>query len=99
MGGKFYGDIGGPVITESLSWFFTIDDPPQKVARFYEGKLPPDSRVADEDNELPGTIVYRFVPQGGSEGEDITVTIRAGELQLTEQVKPGKRPSAGGLFD
>lgn len=98
MGGKFYGDIGGPVITESLSWFFKLEDSPSKAVQFYEGKLPAGSRVEDEESQQPGETVFRFVPAGAADGEDVTVSIRAGELQITEQVKPGKRKSAG-LFD
>ncbi|MFO0983726.1 MAG: hypothetical protein U1E76_18680 [Planctomycetota bacterium] len=98
MGGKFYGDIGGPVITESLSWFFTVADPEPDVTRFYETKLPAGSRVTDDGDDQPDQTVFRFVPAGASEGEDVTVTIHAHELQITEQVKPGKRPQSG-LFD
>jgi hypothetical protein len=85
-GGGTYADaLGGPVTFESKSWFFTIGDG-AKVIAFYQQKLPGATREDDEDG-----VSFRFTPRGGQPGEDISVVIRKGELQISEVVKPGKR--------
>jgi hypothetical protein len=113
MGGNYYETIGGPVTYESLSWFFKVSDPMDKVVAFYTSRLPIGSRLEDEkaegeetgeaeaeeeDSEEASTnrqqtedVRFTFVPTGAEEGEDVTITISSGKLQITEVVKPGKR--------
>jgi hypothetical protein len=88
MGGTTYaGRIGGAVVNESLSWFFVVSDPPEKVLSFYESKLPGAQRGASDSDEPTLTLV----PTGAEEGEYLRVTVRPGRLQITEVVRPGKR--------
>jgi hypothetical protein len=113
MGGNYYETIGGPVAYESLSWFFKLSDPMDKVVAFYASRLPIGSRIeeemtegeetgeaeAEEDNtqklstnrQRTEDVHFKFIPTGAEEGEDITITISSGKLQITEVVKPGKR--------
>jgi hypothetical protein len=85
-GGTYSDEIGGPVTFESKSWFFAIDDA-QKVVAFYQEKLPNVPHEEDED----GGTTFKLTPVGADSGEDVSVTVRKDELQITEVVKPGKR--------
>jgi hypothetical protein len=113
MGGNYYETIGGPVTYESLSWFFKVSDPMDKVVAFYASHLPHASRIDEEETGEEATeaseaeeeegekentgqqetkdVRLQFVPVGAEEGEDVTITIGPGKLQITEVVKPGKR--------
>lgn len=113
MGGNYYETIGGPITYESLSWFFKVSDPMDKVVAFYASRLPSESRIeegkpegqeaGEEDAEEERTgkgstdqhptedVRFKYVPIGAEEGEDITIYISPGKLQITEVVKPGKR--------
>lgn len=113
MGGSYYETIGGPVTYESLSWFFKVSDPMDKVVAFYSSRLPVGSRIEEEETEGEETgeaeaeeedtqevgthqqqtedVRFKFIPTGAEEGEDVTITISSGKLQITEVVKPGKR--------
>lgn len=113
MGGNYYETIGGPVTYESLSWFFKVSDPMEKVVAFYATRLPTGSRLEDGNTEMEEAgeaeaeeestgegitnqppsqdVRFKYVPAGAEEGEDITISIGPGKLQITEVVKPGKR--------
>ena len=113
MGGNYYETIGGPVTYESLSWFFKVSDPMDKVVAFYDSRLLSGSRIeegkteskeageaeAEEENtqevstnqQRPEDVRFKFVPTGADEGEDVSITISSGKLQITEVVRPGKR--------
>jgi hypothetical protein len=113
MGGNYYETIGGPVTYESLSWFFKVSDPMDKVVAFYASRLPSGSQIeegkteskevgeaeAEEENTGEAStnrhptedVRFKYVPTGAEEGEDITISISPGKLQITEVVKPGKR--------
>lgn len=113
MGGNYYETIGGPVTYESLSWFFKVSDPMDRVVAFYATHLPHASRAEDEekgeqeteaseaeeeetekektDQQETKDVRLTFVPVGAEEGEDVTIHISPGKLQITEVVKPGKR--------
>lgn len=113
MGGNYYETIGGPVTYESLSWFFKVSDPMDRVVAFYATHLPHASRAEDEekgeqeteaseaeeeetekektDQQETKDVRLTFVPDGAEEGEDVTIHISPGKLQITEVVKPGKR--------
>jgi hypothetical protein len=87
MGGTYSETIGGPATFESLSWFFKVSDPAEKVVEFYRTRLSGASEGKWEDGDPKFTVV----PTGAEEGEEVVVTIRPGTLQITEVVKPGKR--------
>lgn len=91
MGGNYSETIGGPVTYESLSWFFKVSDPMDKVVAFYDSGLPAGSRIEEEKTESEETVRFKYVPTGAEEGENITISISPGKLQITEVVKPGKR--------
>jgi hypothetical protein len=79
--------VGGPAVKESLSWFFRVTDPSDKVLAFYESKLPGAERGMTADDERMLTLV----PQGADAGEYLRVIVREGKLQITEVVLAGKR--------
>jgi len=87
MGGSSLEQIGGPVISESQSWFFKTHDPAEKLVAFYEQRLPRAEKRTVENGE----VTFTLVPAGAEEGEQVVVTIRSGEFQITESLKPGKR--------
>jgi hypothetical protein len=88
MGGNTHaGGVGGPVVSDSLSWFFTVSDAPERVLAFYESKLPGAERGAWDTGEPTLTLV----PPGAEAGEYLRVTVSEGKLQITEVVRPGKR--------
>ncbi len=87
FGGMGYDEIGGPPTSQSMSWFFELKDPTEKVIAFYAEKLPKAKRESTAQGE-----VFSFAPVGSEPTEFVWVTIRSGELQITESVKFGKRP-------
>lgn len=99
MGGHYSDSIGGAPTSESLSWFLKTSDAPAKVVRFYASKLPYEARADDEalenepDDSEHGKVVAKFTykPTGAEEDEDVTITVRERQLQITEVLKPGKR--------
>lgn len=84
-GGNYYDELGGPVTFESKSWFFKVSDK-AKVIAFYQEKLPSANREEDDEG-----VTFTFAPAGAEEGEDVSIVIKEGELQISEVVKPGKR--------
>ncbi|MEZ4455704.1 MAG: hypothetical protein R2882_04005 [Gemmatimonadales bacterium] len=84
MGGNYYDDLGGPVTFTSMSWWFEVKDPVDKVAEFYRAKLPTGWKPGESDSEA---VSFEWVPPGAKSGEDVTVTVREGELQITEVIK------------
>ena len=87
MGGTTYGSIGGPAVNSSLSWFFAVADPPEKVLAFYEAKLT-GARRDDSDADEP---TLTLVPAGAAAGEYLRITVSPGRLQITEVVQAAKR--------
>ncbi len=87
MGGTTYGQVGGPAVNSSLSWFFAVADPPEKVLAFYEAKLAGARRDDNADDEPTLTLV----PAGADEGEYLRITVSPGRLQITEVVQAAKR--------
>jgi hypothetical protein len=91
MGGTYSAGVGGPPVSESLSWFFKVSDPPEKVVAFYEGKLPGAERGVIRGADDADDPTFTVVPTGAEDGEYIRVIVGQGKLQITEVVKPGKR--------
>ena len=84
MGGNYYNEIGGAVTFTSTSWFFEVADPTADVVSFYRERMPQGYRtVPASDDET----AFEWVPPDAAKGEDVTVTISAGQLQITESVK------------
>jgi hypothetical protein len=86
MGGSTYGRVGGPAVSSSLSWFFTVSDPADKVLAFYEARLSGAARGDDGDHPT-----LTLVPAGAEEGEYLRITVSPGKLQITEVVRAAKR--------
>jgi hypothetical protein len=84
MGGNYYDQIGGPVTFTSNSWFFTVKAPMEKVIAFYRTKMPQGTTLEEAEE---GSTAFKWIPPGAVEGEDVTVTIREGEIQIGETVK------------
>lgn len=87
MGGNYYDDLGGPVTFKSQSWFFEVPEPMAKVVEFYKKNLPQGAKRAEAE---AGEVAYEWVPPGAAEGELVSITVRAGELQIGETVKAGR---------
>ena len=86
-GGSYYNDVGGPVTFTSTSWFFELSDPAAEVAEYYRKNLPAGWKPVEVED---GEVGFEWIPPGAKEGEDVTVRVRDGELQITETVKaPG----------
>ncbi|MBL8989434.1 MAG: hypothetical protein SFV24_16090 [Gemmatimonadales bacterium] len=86
-GGNYYNDIGGPVTFTSKSWFFKLSDPVTEVADFYRKNLPAGAKPTEAED---GAVAFEWLPPGAKEGEEVSVTVREGELQISETVKaPG----------
>jgi hypothetical protein len=88
MGGTSSAGIGGPALTQSLSWFFNLSDSAEQVAAFYDERLPNAAKETEE-----GETTYTVTPAGAEDGEYVAVRVKAGRLQITEVVKAGKRKS------
>ena len=84
MGGNYYETSGGPVTFTSQSWFFDVSDPMEKVVQFYRTNLPEGGHEVETE---PGDVMFEWNPPGATEGEDVTVRISAGQLQIGETVK------------
>ncbi len=86
-GGNYYNDIGGPVTFTSKSWFFKLSDPVADVADFYRQHLPAGATPTEAED---GAVAFEWHPPGAKEGEEVSVTVREGELQISETIKaPG----------
>lgn len=87
MGGSTSDGFGGPAVSESRSWFYKVPESENAAAvQFYEQQLPHAQKEVED-----GETRFVFAPRGGDEGEEITIRVEPGELQITESVKPGKR--------
>lgn len=84
MGGNYYEESGGPVTFSSQSWFFDVIDPVEKVIAFYRARLPEGYRDVEAEE---GSVAFEWTPPGAVDGEDVTVVIRPGQLQIGETVK------------
>jgi hypothetical protein len=87
-GGQSSDRIGGPVTSESQSWFFKTSDPAEDVVAFYKKKLP-KADLRDDDS---GDPTFTLIPEGAEQGERIQVIFhKGGDLQIHESLKPGKK--------
>lgn len=89
MGGSYSNDVGGPATHTSKSWFFSIGDPVTKVADYYRTNLPAGWQPSEAEQ---GAVAFRWIPPAAKDGESVEVTVREGELQITETIKA---PSGG----
>ncbi|MEO5618024.1 MAG: hypothetical protein ABIS67_09650 [Candidatus Eisenbacteria bacterium] len=87
MGSNSFGEGPGES-WDGMAWWLHSKDDPQKIVEFYESKLPGWQREVDET----GAIVFKTVPPGGDEGEEVYVRIgNDGRIQIGESVKSSKR--------
>lgn len=87
MGSQSFGDEPHESWDGKAWWLSTRDDREQVVA-FYASKLAGWQRDTDDT----GAIVFRTVPPGGEEGEEVYVRIAVnGQIQIGESVKSSKR--------
>jgi hypothetical protein len=82
MGGTV-SDETGKVVSRSMSWFLKTSTPVDQVVAFYRTQIP-GARERSEGGET--TFVY--APPGARSGESVTVTIRSGTLQITQETVP-----------
>lgn len=86
MGGTYYDDQG-KAVSETMTWFFEVKEPRDRVIEFYRRHWKGALESTDDD----GNVVFTLAPAGAEPGEGITVRISEGQLRITEEVKPGKR--------
>jgi hypothetical protein len=87
MGSNSFGDEPGES-WDGMAWWLRSKDDPQKIVEFYEAKLTGWQRDVDET----GAIVFKTVPPGGDEGEEVYVRIgNDGRIQIGESVRSSKR--------
>lgn len=86
MGGTYYDDQGNAV-SETMTWFFEVKEPKDRVVQFYRTHWKGAQESVDDD----GNVVFTLAPAGAEPGEGLTVRINEGQLRITEEVKPGKR--------
>ena len=101
MGGNYYETIGGPVTYESLSWFFKVRDPMDKVVAFYASRLPSGSRIEEErteskaageaeaEEENPGKASTNQQPTEDVRFKYVPTGAEEGE-DITISISPGK---------
>lgn len=87
MGGDYYGEGLNDHVSESMSYFFTTKESPEKLVAFYEKAFPGAPKETVED----GDVVFTVKPEGAEDGEEVTIRIRTdGKIQVGEETKPGK---------
>jgi hypothetical protein len=79
-GGTYYDDGGGES-ARSQSWFFETQEPYAEVVAFYEKALPQAEKIVDGDQ-----TVFTWRPEGGREGDEISIFVSEGEIQICESV-------------
>lgn len=84
MGGNYYDNIGGPVTFTSNSWFFNFDAPAAEVAAFYRSNLPAGAKAVEAED---GEYLFEWIPPGAKEGEEVSVRVSEGRLQIGEVIK------------
>ena len=89
MGSNSYGD-GPEASWDGMAWWLTSKDSPDKIRAFYDEHLHGWQKDVGEDGET----VYRTLPPGAEEGEEVYVRVKSnGEIQIGESVKSGKKSS------
>lgn len=87
MGSNSFGDEPGES-WDGMSWWLRSKDDPEKIVEFYQAKLTGWQR----DVEETGSVVFKTVPPGGDEGEEVYVRIgNDGQIQIGESVRSSKR--------
>lgn len=87
MGSSSYGD-GPDESWDGMAWWLRTKDDPDRVVAFYEAKLKGWQKDVGED----GTVMFKTVPPGGEEGEEVFVRIEIdGRILIGESVKSSKR--------
>ena len=84
MGGNYYDDIGWPVTFTSHSWFFKVEDSMQKVVDFYTKNLPAGAKREEAEE---GKVLFQWSPPGSAEGEEVSIWLGEGTLQIGETIK------------
>ncbi|HTO90639.1 MAG TPA: hypothetical protein VMJ70_05860 [Candidatus Sulfotelmatobacter sp.] len=89
MGSNSLGD-GPGASWDGMAWWFRSKDRPERIVAYYDEHL----HGWQKDVAGDGEVVYRTVPPGGEDGEEVYVRIKAnGEIQIGESVKSGKKAS------
>ena len=92
MGGDYYGESLDDHASESMAYWFTTKESPQKLVAFYEKTFPGATKEVSEDGET----TFKVRPEGAQEGEEIYVTVRTdGKIQIGEETKVGKHKDSG----
>lgn len=69
-----------------LRWL-KVYDPPEKVVSWYTQKLP----SATKSNNDQGETTFTWHPPAAAEHEQVEITVKKGEILISEDVLPGKR--------
>lgn len=77
-------DLGGAPQMDAVVWVFRHDRPVDELAEYYRGRFP-SAKVDQFDLDGPATELT-IRPANAQRGEEVVVTIRAGELQVRETI-------------
>ena len=87
MGGGYYGEGLNDRVSESMAYWFTTKEPPEKLIAFYEKTYPGAEKEVGEQGET----TFKVRPEGAQEGEEIYIMVRTdGKIQIGEETKVGR---------
>jgi len=94
MGGDYFGEGFNDQVSETMAYFFTTKESPEKLVAFYEQTFP--GAIKETGDE--GDIIFTVKPEGAEEGEEVYIRVRTdGKIQIGEDTKPGKHKESGVL--
>lgn len=86
MGNESWGDEEGSY-TKGMTWWFDTKATKDQLYAYYHGLYPNAERTDLDD----GAIQLRWVPEGATRFEDITVVMDDHALRIGESVSPNSR--------
>jgi len=84
MGNESWGDEPGSY-TKGMTWWFQTKASKDELVAYYQ-KLYPNAEKLELDD---GAIQLRWVPEGATRFEDVTIVMDNQELRIGESVAPG----------
>jgi len=89
MGNESWGDEPGSY-TKGMAWWFETKATKDQLYAYYHGLYPNAERMDLDD----GAIQLRWVPEGATPFEDVTIVMKDQELTIGESVSPNSREAA-----
>lgn len=93
VGGK-PGEQSEDKTSENMAYWFTTKESADRLVAFYEKAFPGAEKVVDANGET----TFWVKPDGGQEGEHVSITVHGdGKIQIGEVTKPGRHQDTGAL--